>query len=665
MREVGAGECNEHERDQQRMGEQQQSPFCFSVKFDADPAEVGDSVFRGAHTFRSPAEVLVPLRMPLKAAAVSDLLSSFLFRTLCRFPHLSTRTVEAFFISAEGNYVTPRAGLGRPHLLRLDACMNRDDKLDNFFTPVTTHGRNVYEVIAHWASPDLKDATSNSTSLGKMKADEDGEASSLDADLVNALPVPVIYPFASRCTYAKLPPREASPEVNECSSTDRLEAPLPAVFVVLEKREAARKVRSVLEGEEGGARDSILGDERRDRAMIAEMEDEGRQQALAVLRLMGVDVPECGAKHTASPAPKQRRFLDTEPLASFPSSVYMKKLAQRAEETAWLSYIFAKGPVSGPALAAAKGKKNLGTCPQPDGVNSAGVKGDIQVTIEASETWQKLIQHYADVRCDLLLWERQSFRSLTTEMRNILEKQKQLDAEIVRRAFLDEMDRASVLEFGSYVHHYDQGCLCEELSGTPDTTANCISDASKDANSETSSTIMRYLKSPQSPVMQEGAVTITAATRDTSAKDSASPPMPVPRSTSSRSMLAEDAYFCEALERSKACAKAALDTIALIDMRYYEPVSFKLAKHRLSFDEKEARDVFIAEEGEGWKKLLLCFQQGEVELETNAYLALQRVFEPVNTAEEEARTALDVQQQRHMTLLLSLCHLGMRRLEMI
>ncbi|ESL08132.1 hypothetical protein TRSC58_04171 [Trypanosoma rangeli SC58] len=645
------------------MGERQQSPFCFSVKFDADPAEVGENVFRGAHAFRSPAEVLVPLQMSLKGAAVSDLLSSFLFRTLRRFPHLSTRTVEAFFISAEGSCVGPPAGLGLPYLLRLDACMNRDDKLDNFFTPVTTHGRNVYEVIAHWALPDLKNVTFNSTSLGKMKTDEDGEASPNDADLVNTLPAPVIYPFATRSTYARLPPRESSPEVNECSSTDGLEAPLPAVFVAIEKREAARQARRFLEGEERGARDSILGDEHRDRAVIAEMEGESRQQALAVLRLMDVDVPECGAKHAASPAPKQRRLLDTEPLALFPSSVYMKELTQHAEETAWLSYIFAKAPASGPALAAAKQKKNLGGFPQADGVNAAGDKKGIHVTVEASKAWQKLIQHYADVRCDLLLWERQSFRSLTTEMRNILEKQKQLDAEIVRRAFFDEMEKASVLEFGSYVHHYDQGCLCEELSGTPDTTANCISDASKDANSETSSAIVRYLKPLQSTVVQEGAVTITTATMDTSAKDTASPPLPVPKSTSPRSMLADDEYFREALERSKACAKAALDTIALIDMRYYEPVSFKLAKHRLSFDEKEAREMVIAEEREGWQKLLLCFQQGEVELETNAHLAIQRVFEPVNTAEEEARTVLDMQQQRHLTLLLSLYHLGMKRLE--
>ncbi|RNF01784.1 uncharacterized protein Tco025E_08511 [Trypanosoma conorhini] len=653
---VGAGGRAEPGRGQRHSEERDpEPPFCFSIKFDADPAEVGDSVFRGAQAFRSPTEIAVPLQMPLKGAAVSDLLSSFMLRTFRRFPHLSTRTVEAFFIDADGNCLAPRVGLGHPHLLRLDACVNRDDTLDNFFTPVNKHGRNVYDVIAHWTSPNLAGTAANNAPPAKVKTAEDGEEAPSDtAAATNTLPAPVIYPFTHRCTYARLLPRESSSQLNAVPPNDEAEAPLPAVFVSIERRELARKVRRALEGKERVARDAIIGDERSYRAVIAEVEDEEREQTVALLRLMDVDVPECGVKATS--APRQRTFRDTEPLASLPSAPYMTELTQRAEETAWLSRVFAKTSISGPALAAAKEKNNLGAFRQADTAYSAGLDGEMQMTIEASKARQDLIQHYADVRCDLLLWERQSFRSLTMEMRNILAKQKQLDEEIVRRAFSEEIEKASVLEFGGYVHHYNHKHLRGELTETSDTEVNCISDAPKDSNGVIPFVVPRPVSPPQAPVFQEGAAM--------GAKDAGSRTISVPGANYPHSVSAEDAYLREALERSKARAKAALDTIARIDMRYYEPVAFKLAKHRLSFDEKGVRNVLLAEEEEAWRKVSESYKEDEAELAANAYLALQRVFEPVVKAEEKARAALVEQQERHLALLLSLYHHGMERLEM-
>ncbi|RNF21463.1 hypothetical protein TcG_02811 [Trypanosoma cruzi] len=655
-------------RDQQETGERRRKPtICFLVRFDAAPLEAADGVFRGAQAFRSPSEIVVPLKMALEEASLTDLQSDFMSRTFRRFPQLSNRTVEAFFVSAEEHFMASSTGLGRPYLLRLDACMNGDDTLDSFFTPVATNAPIVYEVIAHWAPEKLTDTVSSHITLEGKEEEENGDALPSDTVLEDTIPAPVVYPFAHRCTYARLIPIQPETPVTDGSTIDEVKAEAPPILNAMRRKEAARMARREMEFVEGTERRKLLEEEHSARGAVAELEEESRIQTVTLLRLMYDEVPECGVNYIQSIAPRQRYPVDTLPLALFPSSVYMKGLSKCAEETARLSHVFATTGISGSAAAPTKHEDTL-VAPVPvDKLNTGKIQEETHEAIPCSDSGEELVRHYADLRRDLLLWERTTFRALTTEMRRILEKQKKIDEEIVQRAFLEEVENASILDFDSYVHHYSHEHLLEGRSDTPDTVTNYIPGECKGSSHVASLVFKRPTELPKFPTVQKEVETTVGAevgaTPTTSSLPGAigtpSPSLPRPRSP--RSLLAEEKQFREALERSKTRAKAALEAIALVDRHWNEPVAFKLAKHRLLLDEKGSRNAILAEEMESWENYVKEVKKVEIGWVMKAISARKHLFGPVISEEEKFRADLDEQQERHFAMLLSLHYLGMER----
>ncbi|EKF39328.1 hypothetical protein MOQ_000446 [Trypanosoma cruzi marinkellei] len=655
-------------QDQQETGQRhQKSTICFLVKFDAAPLEGADGVFRGAQAFRSPSEIVVPLKMSLEEASLSDLKSDFISRAFRRFPHLSNRTVEAFFVSAEEYFMAPSISSSRPYLLRLDACINGDDTLDSFFTPVATNAPIVYEVIAHWSPENLTDTASGHVTLEGEEREENGDALPSGTALEDTLPAPVVYPFAHRCTHARLIPIQPETPITDVPPIDKVTAELPPIFNAMKRKEAARMARRELESVERTERKTILEEERSARGAVAELEEEGRIQTVTLLRLMYDDVPECGVNYIESLAPRQRYPVDTLPLASFPSEVYMQGLSKCAEETTWLSHVFATTGIYGSA-AAAKKYKNTFVAPVPaDNLNSEKIQEETKEAIPCSDTEEELVRHYADVRRDLLLWERTTFRALTTEMRRILENQKKIDEEIVQRAFLEEVENASILDFDSYAHHYSNEHLLEGRGDTPDTVANYIPGKCKDSSHVAPLVFKRRTELPQFPAAEKEVETTAGAELRTTPTNSSltgaigtpSLSLPIPRSP--RSVLAEEKRFREALERSKAHAMAALETISLVDKHWHEPVAFKLAKHRLLFDEKGARNAILAEEMEGWERHVNEVRKLEIDWGMKVIRKRNNLVDTITRNEENFRADLHEQQERHLAMLLSLHHLGMER----
>ncbi|KEG12343.1 hypothetical protein DQ04_01781070 [Trypanosoma grayi] len=674
----------------------QKRPICFCVRFDAAPSDGSRSNnisnrkgFRGAQAFRTPADVVVPLGSSLESSTLRDLVADFMLRVLRRYPSLSKRTLDAFFINAEGTSVPAVRNTQQVRLLRLDVHVNAEDTLDNFFAPASTSGPTVYDVIAHW-SPNAQPGAALEDGEGEnepgnnnnKEEEEDDDNACVDRLSEEVFPAPVIYPFTQRCPYTKLMPRDSRSGSTSSSVPTSKDAAGRAAAIAssMAEKEAARKVRRVLEVEERTSRKVITRDERSARNMIAEGEEEGRKQTLTVVRLMNADyVASCGVAPTAAYAVCRHYPVDTEPLVTYPSSAYKTELAERVEETAWLSHVFANTPTAGSALSAVKQQqqqrkkisKSAALSIQGNCTDLAETDGQRNGALDGECTpYEELIRHYVDVRRDLLLWERKTFRALTTEMRLILEKQKRLDGEIVRTAFLEELEKAGVLDFDSYVQHYDQHALIGERAETPDTEPSHIPDecekrggSDEGADGVTSLVFARPTKLPHDQrtlVDGDPAATGIAPTR------AATPLTPkMPRERSPRSRLADDEHFRRALEESKARAKAALETISLIDMRWYEPISFKLAKHRVSLAESEERGAILEEEKKQWKKAVVHAREEGVELENNLLLAYSRLIEPVIQAEERDRAALDEQQERRMALLLSLFKHGRERLEMI
>ncbi|RNC45926.1 hypothetical protein TcCL_NonESM04251 [Trypanosoma cruzi] len=269
--------------------------------------------------------------------------------------------------------------------------------------------------------------------------------------------------------------------------------------------------RREMEFVEGTERRKLLEEEHIARGAVAELEEESRIRTVTLLRLMYDDVPECGVNYIQSLAPRQRYPVDTLPLAPFPSSVYMKGLSKCAEETARLSHVFATTGISGSAAAATKREDTLVTPVPADKLNTEKIQEETQEAIPCSDTGEELVRHYADLRRDLLLWERTTFRALTTEMRRILEKQKEIDEEIVQGAFLEEVENASILDFDSYVHHYSHEHLLEGRSDTPDTVTNYIPGECKGSSHAASLVFKRPTESPKFPAAQKEVETTVGA----------------------------------------------------------------------------------------------------------------------------------------------------------
>ncbi|ORC93626.1 uncharacterized protein TM35_000015030 [Trypanosoma theileri] len=707
----------------------QSSPICICVRFDANPIDTADNVFRGVRAFHSPSEVVVPLKgMLLEDITLDDLLTEFMSRAIRRFPRLSIRTVDSFYLNVEGLPMSIDRLSEQSPLIRLDVNMNGQDTLDNFFAPPLTTGPTVYDITAHWLS-NIPGATNFSRNAAeesslsrvlveKKKKESDSAINVAEEEGNNetengnengkcdfaeeTLPAPVVYPFTQRCTYAKLWPRTSESSGEVLASMELATLRAAALTATLTEREAARKERCKLESEEQASRRLLMGDEREARRTIAEIEGEGREQVIRLLRLMPDDVLPPGISPVSSPKCYRRYPMDTEPLFPPYSSSYKEELAQRVEETAWLSHVFASTPIVGSALVVAKESKkknqkndnrnninNIGTgtasyasagnaaaatrggldavSSEVDGKNVNKSEMDDEVEDEYSAAMEDLIQHYADVRRDLLLWERQTFRALTTEMLLILEKQKRLDEEILRTAFHEELEKGGVLDFDNYAVHYEQQHALTQKEKTPDTKPNDTSQSNVTHQRETSPVLLESFGVYRGKEMKEEDFKTEAKSVDTEKTGITGEPTitipPRPRPRSPRSCLADDEKFHQAIEESKARAKAILETIALIDMRWHEPVSFKLAKHRFILTEKDERKVILADEKKEWTELVKFAKERGLDLESRELLSYLRLIEPVVNGEQAERDILNEQQERHIALLFSLYYRGVERIQ--
>ncbi|KAH9577334.1 hypothetical protein LSM04_002914 [Trypanosoma melophagium] len=521
----------------------QSSPICICVRFDANPLDTADNVFRGVQSFHSLSEVVVPLKgMLLEETTLGDLLTEFMSRVIRRFPRLSRRTVGAFYLNVEGLPMSVDRLSEQSPLMRLDVNVNGGDTLDNFLAPPLTTGPTVYNITAHWL-PNIEVGTNTgrnasevssvldmavqknkkTDSINNAEEEEGKETENVKGRFSEAnIPAPVIYPFTQRCTYTKLWPRICESNDNLIASMELAASRAAALTATLTEREAARKVRRKLESEELAARNVIMGDEQEARRTIVEIEEEGKEQMIRLMRLMPDDELQSDSMSENTPQRWNRYPVDTEPLFTPPSSIFKQELAKRVEETAWLSHVFALTSIAGSGLGVAKENKkknqkdnsknikgtgnttyaatNTTPVAAADGDGGSGGLGtvfagtddanvsksespddniDNLVVDEYSAAMEDLIQHYADVRRHLLLWERQTFRALTTEMHLILEKQKRLDEEILRTAFHEELENGGVLDFNNYAIHYDQQHALTQKDKTPDITTNDSSQSSK------------------------------------------------------------------------------------------------------------------------------------------------------------------------------------------
>eukprot|EP00796_Vickermania_ingenoplastis_P007266 gene7266-5112_t len=341
---------------------------------------------------RRPEEVVVPVRQPLLRTTVGQLTQELLRRVERKYAEVrAAASVSAYLVRQvddikimdlpsleerpaalpECESVSWGGDVGESVLYwRIDACMNANDTLDNFFTPSRPGEMASYDLIVEWGSgPAPGSAPSSARDTPKQRAAPGPAAAELrlgdcirlsEARRAAAEEQRLFFPPAptiavtQRCSYLDiLQLRRSRREEDRANSYFRImrermgesaaddPSDTPDGGVVTRRTEANHTARRALAEEEAKARSRIAFDEERFRKYIDETAFDAMKHLLTLATLAGNFV-ENGQwlrlirRHMRYP-------FDTLPLADLPTRDEQEKRYANSANTAVLAYQFKTG----------------------------------------------------------------------------------------------------------------------------------------------------------------------------------------------------------------------------------------------------------------------------------------------------------------------------------